>query len=107
MAMTQSRFAWLPAWVHIEYPPWGLGRFRCKRREDLPQDPEVRLNRDRRVILFWTGVAFLALLTLLGLMLSGARAGDLPCPPKHYFCWEVKQLLASSANRRCARRLGN
>jgi hypothetical protein len=40
------------------------------------------LDRRLRFILVAAGVGLAALLVLAGLMLSGARAADLPCPPK-------------------------
>jgi hypothetical protein len=47
------------------------------------------LDRRLRVIRFATAVAIAALL-LAGLLLSGAHAADLPCPPKRYACWQVR-----------------
>jgi hypothetical protein len=41
------------------------------------------LDRRLMVIRVEVGVALAALLVLSGLMLSGARAAELPCPPKH------------------------
>jgi hypothetical protein len=49
-----------------------------------------QLDRRLRVIRVVTGVALAALAVLAGLLLSGARAADLPCPPKHTACWQVR-----------------
>jgi hypothetical protein len=43
-----------------------------------------------RVIRFAAGVAFASLLPLASLLLSSAVAVDLPCPPKHTACWQVR-----------------
>jgi len=33
---------------------------------------------------------FIPALAILALISSEARAVDYPCPPKRYFCWQVK-----------------
>ena len=53
------------------------------------------LDRRRRIIHIAAAVAVAALLVLASLMLSGAKAGDLPCPPKHYACWQVRLAVNS------------
>ena len=78
-------------WLHLERPPIGLGRFvwlRWIERKIEYRLPTVNAGQDEldrrlRIIRFATGVAFAALLLLAGLLLSGARAADLWCPPKH------------------------
>jgi hypothetical protein len=104
-------FAWYPMWLHFEKPALGLGRLvwlRFVERRMAPDRrpknhathleyrlprviPEQR-RRDRYlvIILFATGVASASLLFLPGLMLSGAHAADLRCPPKHTACWQVR-----------------
>jgi hypothetical protein len=49
-----------------------------------------QLDRRLRVIHVASGVALAALAVLAGLLLSGARAADLPCPPKHTACRQVR-----------------
>ena len=49
-----------------------------------------RLDRRLRTIRVVAGVALAALAVLAGLLLSGARAADLPCSPKHTACWQVR-----------------
>jgi hypothetical protein len=53
------------------------------------------LDRRRLVIRVAAAAAVAALLVLAGLMLSGARAADLPCPPKHTACWQVRLAVDS------------
>jgi hypothetical protein len=53
------------------------------------------LDRRLRGILLMTAVALAALLVLAGLMLSGAHAADLPCPPKHPTCWQIRLAVNS------------
>jgi hypothetical protein len=80
---------WRPMWLHFEKPPIGLGRFvwlRWIERKIEYRLPPVsaeqdELDRRLRIIRCATGVAFAALLLLAGLLLSGARAADLRCPP--------------------------
>jgi hypothetical protein len=36
------------------------------------------------------GVPLLFLILLVFAWLTGAKADDLPCPPKYYFCWQAK-----------------
>ena len=57
-----------------------------------PRDDAEQRELDRRlmVIRVAAGVAISAFLVLAGLVLSGARAADLPCPPKHAACWQVR-----------------
>jgi hypothetical protein len=54
----------------------------------MPEQDE--LDRRRRIIHIAAAIAFAALLVLASLMLSGARADELPCPPKRYACWQVR-----------------
>jgi hypothetical protein len=49
----------------------------------------------RRVIHIAAAIACSAVLVLASLMLSGAKAGDLPCPPKRYSCWRVRLAVNS------------
>lgn len=59
------------------------------------QDLQAQLDRALRVIRFASCVAIIAFIALVCLLVSGARASELPCPPKHYFCWEVKAAVAA------------
>jgi hypothetical protein len=76
-------------WLHFEKPPIGLGGFvwlrRIERKIEYRLPPvsaeQDELDRRLRIIRFATGVAFAALQLLAGLLLSGARAADLWCPP--------------------------
>ena len=53
------------------------------------------LDRRRGIIHVAAAIAFAALLVPASLMLSGAKAGDLPCPPKRYSCWQVRLAVNS------------
>jgi hypothetical protein len=53
------------------------------------------LDRRRRAIHVAAAIAFAALLVLASLMLSGAKAYDLPCPPRRYSCWQVRLAVNS------------
>jgi hypothetical protein len=93
-------FAWYPVWHHFENPPLGLGRLVWLRW--IPESREEHLRR--RV-----GFAIAAALLALALMISGAIGAELPCPPRYYFCFEVKAAVATwgeQAMREKARKCG-
>ncbi len=66
-----KRRLWLPTWIHLEDPPHYccLGRFRWLSKVEMPE--QFWLDRAKQQALFVCGVAFLAVLILLWLMLTG------------------------------------